>query len=109
MEKRKLTWGEFVTLMYQHNKENHIKVKGTDKHPLIGVVVYKQGDYFKKEYTETERSYRVSSDNKYFIPQMCGNSIFGNCLDGQDIGVRLDYYMNCWNVDYCYIEGEEKK
>lgn len=100
---KKLTWGEFVTLMYQHNKENNITVKGIDKNPLIGIVVYKQGDYFRKEYTEKERSYRVSSDNKFFIPGQIGQSIFADCLDGIDIGVRLDYYKD-WDVDYCYIE-----
>lgn len=102
---KKLTWEEFVTQMYQHNIDNNITVKGVDKHPLIGIVVYKQGDYFKQEYTETERSYRVSSDNKYFIPGQIGQSIFANCLDGIDVGVRLDYYKN-WNVDYCYMEDE---
>lgn len=102
---RKLTWGEFVTLMHQHNEENNITVKGQDKHPLIGIVVYKQGDYFKKEYNETERSYRVSSDNKAFISGQIGSSIFADCLDGIDWGVRLDYYPD-WKVDYCYMEEE---
>lgn len=65
--------------------------------------MYKQGDYFKKEYTEKERSYRVSSNNKAFIPGQIGNSIFADCLDGMDIGVDLNYYRN-WVVDYCYME-----
>ena len=40
---------------------------------------------------------------------MGGYSIFGNCLDGTDQGVRLDWYMaeerdiNGWKVEDCYI------
>ena len=104
---KKLTWNEFETLMYQHNVGNHITTKGQDKHPITGIVVYKQGDYFKKEYTEKERSYRVSSNNKAFIPGQIGQSIFADCLDGIDIGVRLDWYRD-WIVDYCYIEENKK-
>ena len=30
---------------------------------------------------------------------MNGNSLFGNCLDGKDLGVRLDLYMyEGWKV-----------
>lgn len=102
---KKLTWDEFVTLMYQHNVDNGITVKGMDEHPITGVVVYKQGDYFRKEYSEIERGYRVSSSNKAFIPGQIGSSIFANCLDGTEFGVRLDYYD--WDVDYCYIEEDK--
>ena len=102
---KKLTWNEFESLMYNHNVKNNITVKGQDEHPLIGIVVYKQGNYFKKEYTELERSYRVSSNNKAFIPGQIGYSIFADCLDNIDIGVRLDYYPD-WIVDYCYMEDE---
>ena len=103
---QKLTWAEFENIMFQHNVDSNINVKGQDKHPLIGVIVYKQGDYFKKEYNEIERSYRVSSDNKWFIPGQIGRSIFATCLDGTDINIRLDYCPD-WVVDYCYIEGDE--
>lgn len=101
------SWGEFERIMYQHNVDNGITVKGVDKHPLIGVVVYKQGDYFRKEYTEKERSYRVSSDNKAFIPGQMGSSIFADCLDDVDTGVRLDWYKE-WVIDYCYFEENDK-
>jgi hypothetical protein len=75
------------------------------------VVVFKQ-ESFDREFSETERSYAVNSDAKYFDGSMIGNSLFGNCLDGQDNGVRLDWYMSpekgkAWVVDYCYImQGE---
>lgn len=99
---KKLTWSQFVNTMWKHNENNGITTKGQDEHPLIGIVVYKQGNYFKKQYSKKERSYRVSSNNKAFIPGQLGNSIFADCLDGVDIGVRLDYYRD-WIVDYCYF------
>jgi hypothetical protein len=73
------------------------------------VVVFKP-ESFENEFTETERSYTVYSNAKYFDPDMIGNSLFGDCLDGKDEGVRLDRYMSLlpnegkrWIVDYCYI------
>lgn len=101
----KITWTEFEALMWKHNEDNNITTKGQDRHPITGVVVYKQGDWFKKEYTEIERSYRVSSSNKAFIPGQIGRSIFADCLGGTEHGVRLDWYNN-WEVDYCYMEDE---
>ena len=67
-------------------------------------------DSFAKEYPLLSRTYRISSDNKAFWPNMGGYSIFGYCLDvTSDQGVRLDYYMaeerdiNGWKVEDCYI------
>ena len=65
---------------------------------------------FGRDFSELERSYEVSSGAKYFDDSMIGSSLFGNCLDGTDNGVRLDWYMNRlqeegtpWTVEYCYI------
>ena len=79
------------------------------------VVVFTK-DSFKEEYSEESRSYKISSDAKYFDGSKIGNSLFGECLDGTDSGVRLDWYMKAlpeettrWVVDFCYItewEGE---
>ena len=67
------------------------------------VVVFTEAS-FTSPYTEVERSYQISSDAKYFDGNMIGNSLFGNCLDGKDSGVRLDNYMySGWKVDFCYI------
>ena len=47
--------------------------------------------------------YEFTSDNKYFLGNMSGNSIYADCLDGKDLGVRLDWYLGQWEIDYCYI------
>jgi len=68
------------------------------------VIVFKQTKFFKKEYSELERSYQVGSWNKYFQDGLLGNSLFGNCLDGLDKGIRLDWWFGDGAiVDYCYI------
>lgn len=90
----KISYAEFYKRMMDRNKS-----KGS---PITGVIVYKQSS-FDKEYTEEERSYRVSSDNKCFFSKI-SNSMYGDCLDGKDLGVRLDWYN--WDVDYCYFEEE---
>ena len=103
MSRTKLTWNEVCKLMKQHNKQNNITSKGEDKSPLRAVVVFPE-DTFSKPFTETERSYRFSSDNKGFLPNMNSSSIFGDCLDGTDKGIRLDEYIYySWKVDYCYL------
>lgn len=64
-------------------------------------------DSFDKPYTKRERTYLLSSDNKAFRPAG-GYSIFGSCLDGTDVGVRLESYMkeekggkDGWKVENC--------
>lgn len=101
---KKLTYGEFESAMWKHNESNGIKNQG--KCSLMGVVVFKQ-ESFDKPFTEAQRSYMTYNNQKAFIPNMISNSIFADCLDGTDTGVRLDWYMRDknkpWEVEYCYI------
>ena len=101
---KKLTWSEFCEAMRSFNEERGYTTKG-NKERLEGVVVFTE-DSFDKAYTEKERSYQTTSDEKAFLPNQIGNSIFADCLDERDLGVRLDWYMhgeNHWKVDYCYL------
>ena len=81
-----------------------------------GVIVFKQGKDWKKEFSEEERSYIVHGDNKFFKPYLIGSSLYGTNLTKTDCGVRLDWYMKAipedglgerWTIDYCYILEEE--
>jgi hypothetical protein len=66
-------------------------------------------DSFDEPYSLLSRTYRFSSDNNAFCSRMGGYSIFADCLDGSDQGVRLDWYMaeegntGGWKVEDCYI------
>ena len=100
-----MSFSEFCQKMEQYNM-----VPG-DKEPLKGVVVFQEVS-FNVHYSETSRSYSVSSRAKYFNAEMGGSSLFGSCLDGSDSCVRLDWYMygeKPWLVDYCYFTSEFKK
>lgn len=75
------------------------------------VVVFKQ-ESFDKEYSLESRSYAISSGENYFQSDKISNSLYGDCLDGSENGVRLDLYIHSvpednigkpWIVDYCYI------
>ena len=102
---KKITWNELTKAMWKFNEERGYTTKGNAE-KLYGVVVFTE-DSFDKPYTEKERSYEFCSDNKAFLPNQHSNSIFADCLDGIDSGVRLDWYMhgeNSWKVDYCYIK-----
>ena len=96
---KKITFSELCENMATHNREN-----GDFSNPIYGVVVYKKSNW-EKEYSLKERSYRVSSRNRAFQDGKIANSIFAECLDGVDVGVRLDWYN--WDVDYCYMEQEK--
>lgn len=102
---KKITWSELEKAMWKFNEKHGYTSKGNEKR-LEAVVVFTE-DSWNKPYTETQRSYQLSSDNKAFLPNQLGYSIFGDCLDGTDLGVRLDWYMraseNPWKVDYCYL------
>ena len=68
------------------------------------IIVFKQTNFFIKEFSEIERSYKISSDAKYFDSSKIGTSLFGDCLDGQDDGIRLDWWFQDGAIiDYCYI------
>ena len=100
----KMTYTEFRETMFKFNEEYPDRSK-----TLYGVIVFTE-DSFSAPYTETERSYRVSNENKGYQHGKISNSVVGNCLDGKDLGVRLDLYMydeNPWKVEYCYIEKAE--
>ena len=65
-------------------------------------VIFKE-ESFRKPYSEKERTYEIDKEvSKYFDPEMIGSSIFGNCLDGRDLYVRLDIYDN-WKIDEIVI------
>jgi hypothetical protein len=85
------------------------------KKHITGYIVFSQ-DSFKSPYSEESRTYCVSSDNKAFIPNMGGYSIYGSCLDGTDQCVRLEQYMAAekggkdgWKVERCYVREPGKE
>ena len=101
---KKITYKDLVDTFMIYN-ENHGITQQFDDNALNGIIVFKSSNWPDKNYSLEERSYEVSSANKRYLVNMSGNSIFGNCLDGNDLGVRLDWYIddNTWEIDYCYI------
>lgn len=87
----------------QYNKENRIRYGlSTDIPEISAIIVYKQSN-FTSPYSEHDRSYRVTNlAGKAFFENMSSNSIYGDCLDGNDLGVRLDCYD--WDIEFCYFE-----
>ncbi|MBQ0161101.1 MAG: hypothetical protein KBT28_10855 [Bacteroidales bacterium] len=104
----KLTFDQLRSTFIKFNEEHH--VTQFDKTCMTGAIVFKPENWPDKNYSIEARTYEVSSANKYFIPGCGGNSIFANCADGSDNGVRLDWYMfdieTPWEIDYCYIINE---
>lgn len=100
----KITYKEMSRIFREHER-----TAGDGSH-LTGCIVFTE-DTFQRPYSEEARTYRVSSDNKAYIPNMGGYSIYGSAIDGSDPMARLEGYMaeecggrNGWKVDYCYLE-----
>lgn len=70
-----------------------------------GVVVFTEDSFSETHLSEKERSYRVIP-HKYFPNLLATGSMYGDCLDGTDDGLNLDYYISemGWKVEYCYLE-----
>ena len=102
----KLRLNQLFDAIRKHNAERSIKSQYSDLEPLRCVVVFKNESWpqRKEDYSLESRSYEFRSDEKYFLPEMGGNSIFADSLDGSDEGVRLDRYLPVWKVDYCYVK-----
>lgn len=103
----KMTWQEAVQYMIGFNRKHNITSKGDGSAVCTMVAVISQ-ESFSKPYTEIQRSYRFSNHNKWFIPTNIGRSVFADCLDGTDPGVRLDLYIpdGTWKVDHVYVEKQ---
>ena len=97
-----MMYAELKKILREFNDQNW-----PHKHLTVHIVFTE--DSFDKQFPRLSRTYRLSSDNKAFWPHAAGYSIFSDCLDGTDQGVRLDWYMaeeghpGGWKVEDCYI------
>lgn len=104
MKIKKMSYAEFENAMYKFNSEHKITSQSGNKR-LYGVIVFTENS-FNKKFTESQRSYFTDNLQKAFLPSMISSSLSASCLDGTDVGVRLDWYMKGekpWHVEYCYI------
>lgn len=88
-------------------------VEKTKTEHVTGYIVISE-DSFTAPYSEEERTYGISSNNKAFQPDMGGYSIYGSSLDGGDRGVRLERYLavehggkDGWKIERCYMKQDE--
>ncbi len=105
---------ENVEMSYQQLKA-HLQQAEKDRSHTVGYIVF-TADSFDKSYTEEERTYVVSSNNKAFIEGMGGYSIYASSLDGSDKNVRLEAYMtdeyggkDGWKIEKCYVKDESNR
>jgi hypothetical protein len=105
---------EEIDMSYSELRSQFYKAEEEGKH-ISGYVVFSQ-DSFNTPYSETSRTYVISSDNKAFQGGMGGYSIYGYCLDGTDPCVRLDRYMavehggaDGWKIERCYMKSDARQ
>ena len=105
-----MTYKELALLFREREKEIASKKTGEEAPCHIVADITFTKDSFTKPYSLASRTYRVTSDNKAYRPNMIGYSIFGSALDGTDQGVRLDQYIKDetgnqldWTVEDCKI------
>lgn len=100
---KEMTYGEMVCKFRAAERSRERK-------HLTGYIVFTE-DSFTQPYSEEARTYCISSNNKAFIPNMGGYSIYGSSLDGTDSMVRLERYMadeiggkDGWHIEKCYMK-----
>ena len=105
-EEVEMTYGELTGRFRQAEREG--------RH-ISGYIVFTQ-DSFTEAYSEEQRTYAVSSNNKAFIEGMGGYSIYASSLDGSDPCVRLEAYMadehggkDGWKIERCYMKDLESR
>lgn len=97
---------EIIKRFREHNRTHGYHYGDHQGEEITAVIVYAQCN-FTREYSEQSRSYRVSNfGGKMFFDEMCGNSIYGDCLDGSEDNIRLDAYD--WHIEKCYFEEVAK-
>lgn len=79
---------EFKNVLELHDYVYQNKLYEKD----VKITIVYSKDNWNKSFSEMQRTYTTNTEQKYFNPNMCGCSLFGNCLDGIDLGVRLDWY-----------------
>lgn len=84
---------EFQNVLALHDYVYQNKLYEKD---LKITIIYSKNNW-NKPFAEIQRTYQTNTMQKYFNPNMCGCSLFGSCLDGIDLGVRLDWYN--WQVE----------
>lgn len=99
---KRISYSEFCEIMREHGRDHANNCDPDDA--ITGVIVYKQSNFKARTYSTESRSYRVSSCNRRFQDGKLANSLYGDCLDGTDVGVRLDWCG--WDVEYCYMDEE---
>lgn len=102
---------EQIEMNYQRLKDYFQLSESVCSH-TTGYIVFTQ-DSFDKPYSEAERTYVISSNNKAFIKGVDGYSIYGSSLDGSDRNVRLEKYMyneqggtDGWRIEKCYVKDD---
>ena len=78
---------------------NNCNVTGEHK---TAIIVFSQENWPDKNYSEQSRSYRTHSNQWGWDYSKMGHSRLGDCLDGTEQGVRLDWYN--WKIEYWYWE-----
>lgn len=81
--------------------EKMMKARNEGKE-MEGAIVFKK-DNWRTEYPLVARTYIVSNQCNWFDDEKCSNALIATTLDGTDKNVRLDYYIDRWDIDYCYI------
>ena len=96
-----MQFAELTKIIQKHNTEKSVQSQFEDKEPLYGYITFRKENWPGADYSKETRTYTFRSDNKYFLPNMCGKSLYGDCQDGSESGIRLDWYLGDWKIEDC--------
>lgn len=94
---QRISESQLDKFMMEYNQ----KYNGKEYAPTIEAVIVFSADNWEVPYSLIQRSYKISNCNTGYEYGKLGSCIVGNCLDGKDLGVRLDWYR--WKAEYAYF------
>lgn len=101
----KMTWPQLHNYIDEYNKKNGNTYNDVKK-KLSAAIVFSNKSW-DKEYSEKDRTYRISNTDKYWYGECAGRSLYGSCPAESGGAIRVDWYMPAWIVEYCYLIKED--
>ena len=100
------SWREFEQYVYQFNREHNNHYNHINR-PLKANIIFSNDtrDWNRHDYTEEERTYKITNGDKWWYEECGGRSIFAYCPAEPGV-LRLDYYLATWKIEKIRVTQE---
>ena len=100
-------WWDFVEYVNAYNEKNGNRYNNVKKH-LVANIVFSNDtkDWVRHDYTEEERTYTITNNDKYWYGECIGTGLFGKCPAEYGV-LKLNEYLRSWVIETIVVVSEE--